>query len=190
MASAPDTFTILGIAVGLAMDAFAVSISSGLFLRGASLRQTARFAFHFGLFQFLMPVLGWAAGVHFQEGLAAWDHWMAFGLLAAIGVKAIASSPERNAPEGARKDPTRGWSLVILSVATSIDALAVGLSFAFLEVDIWYPSVVIGVVAAGFTALGMRIGGSLGPLVGRRIEVVGGAILIGIGLKILASHLL
>jgi putative Mn2+ efflux pump MntP len=183
MATDLDIFNVLGIAVGLAMDAFAVAVSTSLILRGASLRQTARFAFHF-----LMPIVGWAAGVHLQEWAAAWDHWVAFGLLGAIGVRCIASAAKGDAPEATPKDPTRGWSLVLLSVATSVDALAVGLSFAFLEVDIWYPSAVIGFVAAGFTALGMRIGGFLGPFVGRQIEIVGGAILIGIGVKILAGH--
>jgi putative Mn2+ efflux pump MntP len=184
-----DFTTLSGIAVGLAMDAFAVAITSSMILRGATARQTFRFAFHFGLFQFLMPVLGWTAGLTVEEWVAAWDHWVAFGLLFFIGGKSAISALRRHENEESGSDPTRGISLVVLSIATSIDALAVGFSFALLNVRIWYPSVVIGLVAAAFTTLGMQLGRRLGGLLGRPAELLGGLVLIGIGLKILAEHL-
>jgi len=184
-----DFATLSGISVGLAMDAFAVAITSSMILRGATARQTFRFAFHFGLFQFLMPVLGWTAGLTVERWVAAWDHWVAFGLLFFIGGKAALSALRHRENEEPAGDPTRGISLVVLSIATSIDALAVGFSFALLKVHIWYPSVVIGLAAAAFTTLGMQLGRRLGGLLGRPAEFLGGLVLIGIGLKILAEHL-
>jgi len=182
-------FTILGIAFGLAMDAFAVSLGASAVLRRVSTRQYFRFAFHFGLFQFLMPVLGWLGGSTVAGLAASFDHWVAFGLLAFIGAKMIREALADRAGERLRGDPTRGWSLVALSVATSIDALAVGFSFAMLAVSVWYPSVIIGVVAAGMTLLGMRLGGRLGHRFGRMMEVIGGLVLLAIGTRILWQHL-
>ena len=182
-------FTILGIAFGLAMDAFAVSLGASAVLRRVSTRQYFRFAFHFGLFQFLMPVVGWLGGSTIAGLAAAFDHWVAFGLLALIGAKMIREALADGAEERLRGDPTRGWSLVALSVATSIDALAVGFSFAMLAVSVWYPSVIIGVVAAGMTLLGMRVGGRLGHRFGRMMEVIGGLVLLAIGTRILWQHL-
>lgn len=181
--------SLIGIAVGLAMDAFAVSIGAGLTLKTVDARQTFRLAWHFGLFQALMPVLGWLAGLSIANWIAPVDHWIAFGLLAVIGAKMIYEALKQSDDHGQRTDPTKGWSLVLLSVATSIDALAVGLSLALLDVDIWYPAVVIGLVAGAFTAVGMQLGTRFGALLGRRMEVVGGVILIAIGVQILVEHL-
>jgi putative Mn2+ efflux pump MntP len=136
-----------------------------------------------------MPIVGWLAGLTVAEYIAPVDHWIAFGLLAAIGGKMIYEALKNEDDEGGRSDPTKGWSLILLSVATSIDALAVGLSLAMLNVDIWYPAVVIGVVAAAFTIVGLQLGRRFGALLGRRMEVIGGLILIGIGVKILIEHL-
>jgi len=182
---------ILGIAIGLAMDAFAVSIATSISLGRVTGRQLFRFSWHFGLFQAVMPFLGWLAGQSFAVYIMAWDHWVAFALLMCVGGKAIYAALRMEDPENPikRGDPTRGMSLVIFSVATSIDALAVGLSFAMLEVTIWYPCIVIGIVAAAFTLVGMLLGGKLGIRFGKRIEVLGGLILVGIGLKILIQHL-
>ncbi len=184
-----ELLTLIGIAVGLAMDAFAVSIAVGLTLRQVSLRQTFRLAYHFGLFQALMPIVGWLAGRSIERWIAPVDHWVAFGLLAAIGGKMMYEALTGDAEERAAKDPTRGASLVVLSVATSIDALAVGLSLAVLGVDIWYPALVIGLVALTFTAVGLHLGKRFGALLGRRMEIVGGVILIAIGLRVLVEHL-
>jgi putative Mn2+ efflux pump MntP len=181
---------VLGIALALAMDAFAVSLGLGLSLRPATGGQTLRLAFSFGLFQFLMPVLGWAAGARLILHIARYDHWVAFLLLVAVGGKMIFESlmPEKK-PRDRRNDPTRGLSLLVLSVATSLDALAVGLSLAALRVAIVFPAVVIGVVAFTMTVLGMRIGPALGKVIGRRAELLGGAVLILIGIRILTGHL-
>jgi putative Mn2+ efflux pump MntP len=181
--------TLAGIALGLAMDAFAVSIAVGLSLQRVGARQTFRLAWHFGLFQALMPVLGWIAGLTVADLISAVDHWVAFGLLLAIGGRMLYGSlREGTAPEVAR-DPTKGASLVVLSVATSIDALAVGLSLAFLRVDIWYPAAVIGVVAGALTTVGLQLGGRFGSWFGRRMETVGGVVLVLIGARILVEHL-
>jgi len=180
---------ILGIAVGLAMDAFAVSLGIGLKQCQVSPRTTLRLAWHFGLFQFFMPILGWLAGLTFARWITGIDHWIAFGLLAAIGGKMIYEALWGDEEKRAATDATRGFSLVVLSVATSIDALAVGLSLALIGVQIWYPAVIIGVVAFAFTAVGLHIGRRFGALLGKRMEIVGGLILIGIGVRILVEHL-
>lgn len=182
------TLTLIGVAVGLAMDAFAVSIGAGLTLKTVDARQTFRLAWHFGLFQALMPIIGWLAGLSVERWIAPVDHWIAFGLLAVIGGKMIYEALKDD-EETRRGDPTKGWSLVLLSVATSIDALAVGLSLALLDVSIWWPAVVIGLVAGAFTTMGMQLGKRFGALLGRRMEVVGGIVLIAIGVKILVEHL-
>ena len=176
---------ILFIAIGLAMDACAVSIVAGATLPAVTPRPAFRLSFHFGLFQFLMPVLGWFAGSRISHLVAAVDHWVACGLLAIIGVRMIRSGwrADTSAPVG---DPSRGWALVLLSVATSIDAFAIGLSLAMLRVNIWYPS---AVVTAGLSLAGLQIGRRRGNRFGRRMEIVGGCILLLIGLRILIVHL-
>lgn len=184
-----STLTLIGIAIGLAMDAFAVAIGAGMTLKTVSARQTFRLAWHFGLFQAFMPVIGWLAGLTVAKWIAPLDHWIAFGLLAVIGGKMIYEALKGDGEEAERGDPTRGWSLILLSIATSIDALAVGLSLALLGVSIWWPAIVIGLVAGAFTTLGLQLGKRFGALLGRRMEVVGGIVLIGIGVKILVEHL-
>ncbi|MBC8423453.1 manganese efflux pump [bacterium] len=178
---------VLPLAVALAMDAFAVSAGAGATGSARGARATFRLAFHFGLFQFLMPVIGWLAGSTVAHLVAAVDHWIAFGLLAWIGGVMIRASIRDD--EGARADPSRGWSLVLMSLATSIDALAVGFSLAMLRVSIWWPSAVIGLVAAAFSIVGHRGGDRLGRRFGKRAEFAGGVILLGIGAKILVEHL-
>jgi len=180
--------TILGIAVGLAMDAFAVSVAAGLAIDRLTGRHVFRAAFHFGLFQFMMPVAGWLAGRTVAGYLAACDHWVAFGLLGVIGGRMIRQAARADT-QRPRTDPTRGWSLVTLSVATSLDALAVGLSLGVLGVSIWLPSIVIGLVAAGMSLFGIVLGSRLGRRTRRWAECLGGMILIAIGLHILVSHL-
>jgi len=180
--------TVVLIAIGLSMDAFAVAIATSVALGKVTGRQLFRLSFHFGLFQAGMPVIGWLAGttiVHWVEG---WDHWVAFGLLAFVGTKAILGAFRTEEEEHAGADATRGVMLIVLSVATSIDALAVGLSFAMLKVSIWLPCVSIGIITGMITLFGMLMGGRLGQRFGRRVEVLGGLVLIGIGLKILIQH--
>ena len=185
-----DYVELSAIAVGLAMDAFAVALACSVSLDRVSPRQIFRFAWHFGLFQGMMPVLGWLAGRAVHTYIAAWDHWAAFGLLAFIGGKAIYEALQDRDADVPQSDPTRGLSLVMLSLATSIDALAVGVSLAMIDVKIWQPVLVIGLVTCGLTTVGMVLGSRIGPGHGRRLEVAGGLILIGIGLKILLTDLL
>jgi manganese efflux pump family protein len=181
--------SIFGIAVGLAMDAFAVAVAAGLALGQLTFRRVFRLAFHFGLFQFLMPIVGWLAGRTVAPYICAFDHWVAFGLLGYVGAKMLWDARPANGDSGRAGDPTRGRMLVTLSVATSIDALAVGLSMAFLCVSVWTPSVVIGLVAAMFTGVGMWIGRRFGDRLGKWAEIAGGLVLIAIGIRILVSHL-
>ena len=184
-----DNITLVLIAVGLAMDAFAVSIASSVIIGKVSKRQIFRLSFHFGLFQAMMPVVGWLAGRSVQDYIAGWDHWIAFGLLLFIGSKAIYESFNHDESKKQRSDPSKGFSLVLLSTATSIDALAVGLSFAVLDVTIWYPSLIIGVITAALSLIGVFLGSRLGRRFGRRMEIIGGLVLIAIGVKILIDHL-
>jgi putative Mn2+ efflux pump MntP len=148
-------------------------------------------AFHFGFFQFMMPLLGWQATRSILlEYIEPFDHWVAFGLLLIVGVKMIFEFfRTRKETQKNQGDQTKGFSILMLSVATSIDALAVGMSLAALQVTILYPAVVIGVIAFGMTILGTRIGPLLGRLVGRGAELLGGLILILIGAQILVEHL-
>jgi putative Mn2+ efflux pump MntP len=181
---------VLSIALALAMDAFAVSVGISLRPAQAGRGQAMRLSFSFGFFQFMMPICGWLAGTRILPLIQSFDHWVAFSLLFLIGCRMIYSVLRpRRAPQTGRHDPTRGRSLLLLSVATSVDALAVGLSFAALGMTIWYPSVVIGVVAFFMTLLGTKLGPLLGQIVGRRAELFGGLVLILIGIKILADHL-
>lgn len=172
------------------MDALAVAVAVGISLERVSGRQTFRLSWHFGLFQFLMPVAGWYAGLSVERHLSTYDHWLAFGLLAYLGTKMIREGLAGKAPKVDPRDPTRGLSLVSLSVATSVDALAVGLSLGVLGVAIWYPAAVIGAVACALTATGMHLGTRLGKRFGARIEIAGGTVLLAVGAKILAEHLL
>jgi putative Mn2+ efflux pump MntP len=177
------------IACGLAMDAAAVSLAAAAAGFVQDIRSAGRLAFHFGVFQFLMPVLGWAAGVTFAASFAAFDHWIAFGLLVFVGGRMLREgfSPEE---ESITSDPSRGLTLVLLSIATSIDALAVGLSLSMLEIGIWQPSVMIGVITALLSTLAILIGRKVSGKAGKRMEMIGGAVLVAIGTKILLSHLL
>jgi putative Mn2+ efflux pump MntP len=185
-----DWITLIGIAVALAMDAFAVALGAGLALSRITGRHLFRLGFHFGLFQAMMPILGWLAGMTVQRWISAYDHWLAFGLLGFVGAKMIWEAIREEDEEASPTDPTRGVTLVLLSVATSIDALAVGLSLAMIGVSIWMPSLVIGLVAGAFTVTGMLLGRRLGGIWGRRVEVFGGLVLCGIGIRILVEHTL
>jgi manganese efflux pump family protein len=179
---------LLGIAVGLAMDAFAVAVAAGMAVETVTPRHVFRLGFHFGLFQFLMPIVGWLAGVKLADQISEYDHWAAFLLLGYVGGKMLWEAwGEKKSESQSQSDPTRGLSLVTLSLATSIDALAVGVSMAFLGVSVWFPSIVIGLVAAALTTIGITFGGRIGSRRGRWAEVVGGIVLILIGLKVLCT---
>lgn len=184
-------WALLAIALALALDAFAVALVSGITIKRVSGRQTFRLAWHFGLFQALMPMAGWGAGLTIHSLIEKVDHWVAFALLVFIGVRMIIEALKRE-PESKidKPDPTKGVTMVMLSVATSIDAFAVGLSLSFLRVSIWWPALVIGLVAGLFTIIGLHLGRFLsgGSRLGQYAELIGGLVLLGIGVKILYEH--
>ena len=178
------------LAVALAMDAFAVAIAAGVALKAVSPRQTFRLAWHFGLFQAMMPVIGWSAGLTVRSRIEAYDHWIAFALLAFVAQGMLRSAFRREADDANAKDPTRGMTMVMLSVATSIDALAVGLSLSMINISIWTPALIIGLVAGTFTTAGMHLGKVLGRVsaLSRWAEMMGGLVLLAIGVNILWEH--
>ena len=185
-----DLLSVFLIALALAVDAFAVALAAGVSLCQVNGRQTFRLSFHFGLFQAMMNVIGWSAGLTVRSFLEGVDHWLAFGLLALVAVKMIKDAMVGRQEEAKKIDPTRGYTLVMLSVATSIDSLAVGLSFAVLNVSVWMPAAVIGLVATLLTIIGLRLGCLLGSAsrLGARAEIAGGLVLLAIGFNILHQH--
>ena len=199
-----DILSITLIAVGLSMDAFAVSVTNGIIIKDLKFEHALKVGLYFGLFQALMPLAGWFAGSQFKEYIINIDHWIAFILLAFIGGKMIreayANSCEVTVSgdgmcevaiskqEVAEEDPLRMGRLLVLAVATSIDALAVGISFAFLNVSILWTSALIGVITFVICVAGVYIGKKFGCLFQKKAEIVGGLILILIGLKILLEH--
>ena len=182
-----DLPTIVLIAVGLAMDAFAVSIAKGISFAGNRRKTGILLASLFGGFQMLMPLIGWLAGLSFKDLIMGVDHWIAFGLLSFIGGKMIYDSIKKK--EDSKEENIKLFSALTLAVATSIDALMVGLSFAFLEISIAAPILIIGLITFGLSLTGFMFGCSIGKIFGNRIKIVGGLILILIGLRILIEHL-
>jgi putative Mn2+ efflux pump MntP len=181
-------WTVFLIAVGLAMDCFAVSLGVGTAGTAVGLRPTFRLFFHFGLFQGGMTLLGWLAGKSVVGYIASVDHWVAFGLLVFVGVRMFLGGLRKEGEAPAIPDPSRGLTLVMLSIATSIDALAVGLSLALLEVNVIWSALLIGGVSAGLSLVGLRLGNQLGLRFGKVMEVLGGAVLIIIGLRVVITH--
>lgn len=186
-------YTVFLLAVALSMDAFAVAVATGCAVRVPRLSHYVRLAACFGVFQFLMPVLGWALGLSVRDYMEAWDHWVAFGLLAWVGGNMLRSGlaalkyRETSCPA---TDPTAGRNLLILGVATSIDALAVGLSFALLQTPIWGPAALIGAVCALITACGVYLGKTLARLCALNgwAELLGGLTLLAVACNILREH--
>jgi manganese efflux pump family protein len=176
-------FETLLIAVALGCDAFAVGLGVGT--RCCAPRQVFRLAFHFGLFQFMMPLLGWFLGVHLLQFAHRWGPWVAFVMLSIIGAKMIYESLVSSEASYSCPDPTRGFSLVTLSVATSLDALGVGLSLGMLGEQLLLPALLIGLIAAGMTWSAMKLGGQLSEKFGQRMGIAGGFILIVIAFKLL-----
>jgi putative Mn2+ efflux pump MntP len=180
--------TIFLIALSMAMDAFAVSLCSGVKI-GPGPRPVFRIAFHFGLFQTLLPIVGWLFGNTIEPLVRGFDHWVAFGLLAFVGVRMIRSGFGKD-EEKSLKDPSRGWTMVMLSIAVSIDALAIGLSLGVIGVTIWTPALIIGLVTGALSLIGLRVGNGVGKRYGKPVEILGGLVLIGIGVRIVVSHLM
>ncbi len=184
-----ELVTTLIIAVGLAMDVFAVSLGVGTSGKASSFRPVFRIAFHAGLFQGLMTVLGWLAGSSITHLISGIDHWVALGLLAFVGLRMVQSGFSKDV-EAHAADPTRGKTLMMICVATSIDAMAVGLSLAMLQVNIAQSALIIGVTSTVLAVIGLLAGTGLGLRFGKRMEVLGGLLLTGIGIRILFGHLL
>lgn len=185
-----NLWNIFAVSVALAMDAFAVSIATGICLGKIHWRQNFRLAWHFGLFQAFMPVIGWSAGLTIRDFISHWDHWVAFGLLVLVAQSMLREAFKKDETCSKVKDPTRGFTMVMLSVATSLDALAVGLSFSMLKVSIWMPAAVIGVVACIFTTIGLHLGKRISgaAIIRRWADGLGAFVLIAIGVNILREH--
>ncbi|MGE5223110.1 MAG: manganese efflux pump MntP family protein [Omnitrophica WOR_2 bacterium] len=183
-----EILTSLFIAVGLAMDAFAVSLGIGTTGQADNGRAKFRLSFHFGFFQSAMTLLGWLAGSTIAGLINGFDHWVALALLAYVGLNMVRSGlhPDH---ETYPSDPSRGRILMMLCVATSLDALAVGLSMAMIRAPILLPSITIGIVTLGLSLGGLLMGNRLGELFGKRMEIAGGLLLVGIGLRIVFTHI-
>ena len=186
-----DLLTLLTLAVGLAMDAFAVSICKGLAMREKVLKKGIIVGLWFGGFQALMPFLGWALGIRFQKYITSVDHWITFFLLLFIGGKMVIEAVrDKDVQEiGAKDLPLDHKEMLLLAVATSIDALAVGITFAFLNVSIMEACLIIGCTTFVLSVIGVVVGNFFGTRYKRKAEIAGGVILILIGLKILLEHL-
>ena len=179
---------ILVLAFALSLDACAVAMASRATGRMRGKRSAIRLSFHFGLFQFLMPVAGWAMGVRVLPYIEAYDHWVAFALLAAVGGRMIHHAIE-DTPEKQAADPSKGLLMVSLAIATSIDALAVGFGLAAMNVSAWYPCAIIGVVTMCMSILAVLGGKHAGEWLGTQAQIAGGIILILIGARIVYLHI-
>ncbi|MDD4869280.1 MAG: manganese efflux pump MntP family protein [Kiritimatiellae bacterium] len=181
-------WTIILIALALAMDAFAVSIASGITIKQTRIKYALIMGAWFGSFQAIMPFLGWLAGLKLRNFIAGMDHWVAFALLSFIGCKMIYESFKMDSIEE-RTNPFDFHVLFMLAIATSIDALATGMSFAVLKIEIFTPVLIIGLITFIMSFTGVLIGEKGGHFFEKKIEFAGGLLLICIGLKILLSHL-
>ena len=175
------------LAVSLAMDCFSVSITSGIILRRVCMKVFLTIAFFFGLFQGMMPVIGWFGASRFYHLIEQFDHWIAFGLLFFLGVKMVKESFDKD-EEHHHFNPTRLPVILTLAVATSIDALAVGVSLAVLSVEIWSAVAIIGVTTFVLSVVGLKIGNIFGCRYKSKAEFFGGAVLLLLGIKILVEH--
>lgn len=185
--------TIILVGLALSMDACAVSLATGVAMCKIRIRPALRMAFSFGFFQAIMPILGWSVGQKAVKLIEKYDHWVAFSLLFIVGIKMIYEALKKN--EGEEKILRKTYKpltiplLLTLSLATSIDAAAVGLSLSFLNVNIIEPAIIIGIITFCVSLSGIFLGCKIGDFFGSKIEIVGGIILVGIGIKILIEHI-
>ena len=184
-----SVFEIILISIGLAMDAFGVSIGKGLSMPVGENRRKVTLAFLFGLFQFFMPIIGWLIGRQFIDVISEWDHWIIFGLLGYLGIAMIREGLSDETDEDDDKQFLGAWEMMMLSVATSLDAMAVGLTFAFMPINVWEASAMIGVITFGISLIGIYLGKFMGQFVGKYADILGGGVLILIGTKILLQHI-
>ncbi len=177
------------LAFGMSMDAFAASIGKGASLHQPRFREALRTGLIFGVIETLTPLIGWAIGLLASQFVLEWNHWIAFSLLFILGMRMIVEGV-RNRPDEEEKVKRHGfWILVATAIATSLDAMAVGVGLAFLQVNIVATALAIGCATLIMSTLGMMVGRFIGPLLGKRAEILGGVVLIGIGVNILLEHL-
>ena len=186
--------TVIGIAFGLSLDAFTVALTNSMVIKDLHFKHGFRMAVFFGFFQFGMPIIGWAAGMTFSGYIESIDHWIAFALLAFVGGRMIRNGLQKKRIEAyhsddEKKDCRNLLTLFLLSIATSIDALAIGLSFAMINVEIVLPSIMIGIITFMVSMIGYGIGKKIGKIVKIELDILGGIVLLGIGIKILVEHL-
>jgi putative Mn2+ efflux pump MntP len=183
-------WTVFAIAVGLSMDAFAVSVANGCRMKSLTLRDALRAGWWFGGFQMLMPVLGWFGGLALRDLIQSFSHWVAFGLLVVVGGKMLVEAVRsKEHVDDCREERCSTRDMLVLAIATSVDALAVGLSLSVLRVTIWWPALLIGLVTFTFSLAGTLLGGGIGRAIKDKAEILGGLVLIGIGIKILLEGL-
>lgn len=182
-----DLISITLIAIGLSMDSFAVSISNGLTISNLNVKRILTISFCLALFQAVMPLLGWLAGTGMEKYIRQYDHWIAFILLSFIGIRMIYEALKKK--ESQAEQELKGLTLLGQSIATSIDALVIGISFAVLDISIISPILIIGLVTFIASLLGLHLGKKLGEKTGKQVEILGGILLVGIGFKILIEHL-
>ncbi|MBM3706561.1 MAG: manganese efflux pump [Actinobacteria bacterium] len=180
---------ILLISFSLAMDCFAVSLAGGSTAEKPRIPDALKVGLFFGLFQAIMPLIGWLAGYSFKDLIESFDHWVAFALLAAIGIKMLVEAFKKKSDEK-KMNLTKLPGLLVLSVATSIDALVIGISLPFLKIPLYISVTIIGSFTFIFSVTGYFLGHKIGKIIGNKMEIVGGVILTGIGIKILIEHLL
>jgi len=185
-----EMVTVVLIAIGLAMDAFSISVASGGIYRHLHLRHGLRMAAFFGLFQAVMPILGFLAGKSLESAILGYDHWIAFGLLSIIGGKMLLEAFKIKEVESRPNDPTNLAVVFTLSVATSIDALAVGVTLSLITEHVYTAAAVIGVITFLISWIGWWIGQKIGSFFENKLEIVAALVVIGIGVKILLEHLL
>ncbi|MDC9588670.1 manganese efflux pump MntP [Xenorhabdus sp. XENO-10] len=186
-----NLYATLILAFALSMDAFAAAIGKGAALHRPHFREAIRTGIIFGLVEACTPLIGWSLGLYASQYILEWDHWIAFSLLLILGCRMIMNS-FKHEPETSSKAPSQRHSsvtLVLTAIATSLDAMAIGVGLAFLQVDILHTAMTIGLMTMIMATLGMLIGRYIGPLLGKRAELVGGLVLIAIGFNILFEHL-
>ena len=184
-----DLLEIIIIAIGLSMDAFAVSITLGLSVEKLKIKEVLIPGIYFGFFQALMPFIGYFSGIHFANKIQEFDHWVAFVLLGFIGGKMLKDSFSKDEAK-VNKNPFLFKTMLLLAIATSIDALAVGITFAFFEINIFRAIIIIGLSTFCISVIGVRIGNAFGAKFKSKAEFFGGIILVVLGLKILIEHLI
>jgi len=182
-----DIISIILIAIGLSMDSFAVSVTNGLTIKDLNVKRILTISFSLAIFQALMPLIGWFSGIGIEKYIKEFDHWIAFLLLSFIGIKMIYEGLKKK--EILKDEELKILTLIGQSFATSIDAFAVGISFALLNLSIVTPVLIIGLITFVVSLIGLQLGKYFGKKIGKSVEILGGIVLFGIGLKILIEHL-